>query len=143
MNYSPYEMKILLDIHSGANEAPTHSLPLFLETMKDFVARGLVAKSERGYVSGENLPALMAQVLGAPRPRPTESRRKLTERQGEIFAFVKSHTASKGIPPTRVEIADRFGFNSPNAAEDHLRALQRKGYIKLGTARARSIQVIA
>lgn len=143
MNYTPYEIKVLLDIHAGATEAPVDDLPRFFEAVKDFIARGLVEKTEQGYVAGANLAALVDYVLGAPRPRPVVLRPRLTERQGEILGFLQAHARSKGMPPTRMEIAKRFGFSSANAAEDHLRALEKKGYIKLGLARARSIQVIA
>lgn len=61
----------------------------------------------------------------------------LTARQQEIFDFVKQHIDSTGMPPTRVEIAREIGFKSPNAAEEHLKALARKGYIEMlsGTSR--------
>ncbi|MCL4165981.1 UNVERIFIED_CONTAM: hypothetical protein GTU68_030312 [Idotea baltica] len=47
--------------------------------------------------------------------------------------------ASNGAPPTRVEIADYFGFKSPNAAEDHLKALDKKGHIELISGTSRGI----
>ena len=47
----------------------------------------------------------------------------LTKRQQEIFDFILECMAENGAPPTRVEIASHFGFRSPNAAEDHLKAL--------------------
>lgn len=143
MNYTPYEMKILLEVHCGMMITATQSLPLFTDTMRDFIARGLVKKSEIGYAAGENLAPLMAHVLGAMRPMPIGQRGKLTTRQGEILEYVKTHIASKRLPPTRAEIADRFGFNSTNAAEEHLRALQKKGYLKIGVGTARGLQVIA
>lgn len=61
----------------------------------------------------------------------------LTPRQAEILDFIRSTIESSGFPPTRVEIMRLFGFKSPNAAEDHLRALERKGAIEIlgGTAR--------
>ena len=58
-------------------------------------------------------------------------RQHLTARQQEIFDFVKQHIESTGMPPTRVEIAREIGFKSPNAAEEHLKALARKGYIEM------------
>src|ERR1700730_6803014 len=66
---------------------------------------------------------------------------KLTKRQQEILALIQSHMAATGSPPTRAEIAKTMGFRSPNAAEDHLRALARKGVIELvpGTARGISL----
>lgn len=141
MNYSPYEIRILLEVHCGMT-IDAHRNVLFHKTMDDFIKRGLVCKIGESYVAGDNLNAVVEHVLQAPRPMPIGHRARLTARQSEIFDFVKSHATTKGMPPTRIEIADRFGFNSANAAEDHLRALERKGYIKLGTARARSIRII-
>jgi len=61
----------------------------------------------------------------------------LTPRQRQILEFIQESIASYGIPPTRAEIAQALGFRSANAAEEHLRALQRKGVISLiaGTSR--------
>ena len=50
----------------------------------------------------------------------------LTTRQAEILAFIRTYQQETGSPPTRAEIASEMGFKSPNAAEDHLRALARK-----------------
>ena len=63
----------------------------------------------------------------------------LTKRQQEIFDFILECMASNGAPPTRVEIADNFGFKSPNAAEDHLKALDKKGHIELKSGTSRGI----
>ena len=62
---------------------------------------------------------------------------KLTSRQEEILAFIKDYQSETGYPPTRSEIAQKMGFKSPNAAEEHLRALARKGAIEMlpGTSR--------
>lgn len=62
---------------------------------------------------------------------------KLTSRQEEILEFVKDYLQETGFPPTRSEIAQKMGFKSPNAAEEHLRALARKGAIEMmpGTSR--------
>ncbi len=51
---------------------------------------------------------------------------KLTPRQAEILAFIRDYQQETGYPPTRSEIARKMGFKSPNAAEEHLRALERK-----------------
>jgi repressor LexA len=53
--------------------------------------------------------------------------RELTARQSEILDFIQSFVTETGMPPTRAEIARKLGFRSVNAAEEHLRALQRKG----------------
>ncbi len=63
----------------------------------------------------------------------------LTKRQQEIFDFILECMAANGAPPTRVEIAEHFGFRSPNAAEDHLKALHKKGHIELRSGTSRGI----
>ena len=55
----------------------------------------------------------------------------LTTRQAEILDFIRENIEHTGMAPTRAEVALRFGFKSKNAAADHLRALEQKGYIKL------------
>ena len=57
--------------------------------------------------------------------------KKITDRQLEVLTFLKEYRVQEGYPPTRRDITDKFQFRSPNAAEEHLRALARKGYIKL------------
>jgi repressor LexA len=71
-----------------------------------------------------------------------EDRPKLTERQQQILDLVQSKIARTGAPPTRAEIAAELGFKSPNAAEEHLQALARKGVIELvgGTSRGIRLQ---
>jgi repressor LexA len=66
----------------------------------------------------------------------------LTPRQAEILALIQEYISDEGYPPTRMEIADAFGFRSPNAAEEHLRALERKGYIELLQGSSRGIRVL-
>ena len=66
---------------------------------------------------------------------------KLTDRQSEVLQFIKQEVKGKGIAPTRADIADHFGFKSKNAATDHIKALQRKGYIKVYNDMSRGIQV--
>lgn len=69
-------------------------------------------------------------------------RQHLTARQQEIFDFVKQHIETTGMPPTRVEIAREIGFKSPNAAEEHLKALARKGYIEMLSGTSRGIRIL-
>ena len=52
--------------------------------------------------------------------------RPLTPRQQEILDLIKQSIAETGMPPTRAEIARQLGFKSPNAAEEHVKALARK-----------------
>ncbi len=66
---------------------------------------------------------------------------KLTKRQQEILDFIAAVQQRKGYPPTRAEIARHFGFKSPNAAEAHLRALERKNVIQLKSGVSRGIQL--
>jgi repressor LexA len=63
--------------------------------------------------------------------------KELTPRQAEILQLIRDTIAETGFPPTRAEIARMLDFASPNAAEEHLRALERKGVIEIldGTAR--------
>jgi repressor LexA len=67
--------------------------------------------------------------------------KKLTSRQNEILTFVQEFIEEAGMPPTRAEIARALGFRSVNAAEDHLRALQRKGVIELIPGASRGIRL--
>ena len=67
---------------------------------------------------------------------------KLTPRQQEILDFVRDTLEVLGAPPTRAEIAHAFGFSSHNAAEEHLRALVRKGIIVLEPGSARGIRLV-
>lgn len=66
---------------------------------------------------------------------------KLTARQQQILGFIKDYMESNGYPPTRVDIARELGFKSPNAAEDHLRALARKGAIEMIPGASRGIRL--
>ena len=66
---------------------------------------------------------------------------KLTARQEEILGLISDAIARSGLPPTRAEIATRLGFASANAAEEHLRALARKGYVELTPGTSRGIKL--
>jgi repressor LexA len=66
---------------------------------------------------------------------------KLTPRQSEILAFIKRCLEDNGFPPTRAEIAQELGFKSPNAAEEHLKALARKGAIEMTPGASRGIRI--
>jgi repressor LexA len=67
--------------------------------------------------------------------------RELTSRQQEILELVKQHIQTTGFPPTRAEIANQLGFKSANAAEEHLKALARKGVIELTSGASRGIRL--
>ena len=66
----------------------------------------------------------------------------LTERQRTVLEVIIKHIETHGIPPTRAEIAKTLGFKSINAAEDHLKALARKGAIALSASTSRGIQIL-
>lgn len=66
----------------------------------------------------------------------------LTPRQTEILALLRAHMEQHGWPPTRSEIAQALQFKSPNAAEEHLRALERKGVIELIPGASRGIRLL-
>ena len=66
---------------------------------------------------------------------------KLTARQQDILTLIETTMADTGAPPTRAEIATAFGFKSANAAEEHLRALARKGVIELVGNTSRGIRL--
>jgi repressor LexA len=65
----------------------------------------------------------------------------LTPRQNEILRLIQRCISETGLPPTRAEIARELGFKSANAAEEHLRALARKGVIALMPGTSRGIQL--
>ncbi len=66
---------------------------------------------------------------------------ELTDRQSEILKLIRELTEVSGYPPTRAEIAERMGFRSVNAAEQHLRALEKKGAIEIAAGASRGIRV--
>ena len=66
---------------------------------------------------------------------------KLTSRQQQILELIQHAIERTGSPPTRAEIASELGYRSPNAAEEHLKALARKGVIELVSGTSRGIRV--
>ena len=67
---------------------------------------------------------------------------KLTARQQQVFDLVRRAIERTGFPPTRAEIAAELGFSSANSAEEHLRALARKGVIELAAGASRGIRLV-
>jgi len=65
----------------------------------------------------------------------------LTDRQSEVLKLVRELTESSGFPPTRAEIAAKMGFRSVNAAEQHLRALEKKGALEILQGASRGLRV--
>jgi len=69
--------------------------------------------------------------------------RPLTARQSEILELIKDNLHATGMPPTRAEIAAKLGFRSANAAEEHLKALARKGVIEILPGMSRGIRLVS
>ncbi|HVB49577.1 MAG TPA: transcriptional repressor LexA [Burkholderiales bacterium] len=65
----------------------------------------------------------------------------LTERQSEILRLIRELTEASGFPPTRAEIARSMGFRSVNAAEQHLRALEKKGALDISSGASRGLRI--
>lgn len=68
--------------------------------------------------------------------------RPLTERQQQIYDLIKQNIQTTGMPPTRAEIAKSLGFRSANAAEEHLKALAKKGAIEMIAGSSRGIRLL-
>jgi repressor LexA len=67
---------------------------------------------------------------------------KLTKRQEEILESIKTHIQTSGFPPTITEIQQEFSFKSPNAVQEHLKALERKGWIRRNPNKWRGVEVV-
>ncbi|MDO2949757.1 transcriptional repressor LexA [Aeromonas simiae] len=66
----------------------------------------------------------------------------LTPRQSQVLELIKSNMSETGMPPTRAEIAQKLGFKSANAAEEHLKALAKKGAIEIMPGTSRGIRLL-
>ena len=66
----------------------------------------------------------------------------LTTRQQQVYDLIREHITQSGMPPTRAEIAQQLGFRAPNAAEEHLKALARKGVIEIVAGASRGIRLL-
>ena len=66
---------------------------------------------------------------------------KLTNRQSQVLDFIRAYIDETGYPPTRADIANELGFKSPNASEEHLKALARKGAIEMIPGTSRGIKL--
>lgn len=66
----------------------------------------------------------------------------LSPGQQRVYDQIRKHLTSEGVPPTRAELARDLGFRSANAAEEHLKALARKGYIDLTRGASRGIRLL-
>ena len=93
----------------------------------------------------------MRQSQGQVRPSPSNTRvghrpagqRPLTERQQRVVDFIGSFHAEHGYAPTIRQIAEQFGFRSPNGVICHLRALQKRGVICWVPNACRTLQIIS
>src|SRR6185437_4922287 len=72
---------------------------------------------------------------------PTEE--ELTERQQRVLGFIESQIKKHGYPPTIREIGRHLGIKSTNGVNDHLNALERKGFIKRQDHKSRTLSVVA
>jgi len=77
------------------------------------------------------------------RAPPAERSAPLTARQQQILDWIRAHVESSGMPPTRAEIAAGLGFSTASSAEDHLRALERKGALEILPGSSRGLRLIA
>jgi repressor LexA len=68
--------------------------------------------------------------------------KELTKQQSKVLACVEVYLNKTGFPPTRAEICQELGFKSPNAAEMHLRALEKKAYIAIKNGSSRGISIV-
>ena len=68
--------------------------------------------------------------------------KELTKQQSKVLTCVEVYLNKTGFPPTRAEICKELGFKSPNAAEMHLRALEKKGYIAIQSGSSRGISIV-
>ena len=66
----------------------------------------------------------------------------LTPRQSDIFKFIKGFQARNGMPPTREEICSNFGFKSKTAADDHIKAIAKRGWIEIIPIKSRGIKIL-
>ena len=70
-----------------------------------------------------------------------ETMEKMTDRQRQVLDLIKAYINETGMPPTRADIAGELGFRSANAAEDHLKALAKKGFIEIVPGTSRGIRL--
>lgn len=68
---------------------------------------------------------------------------ELTERQQAILEFIRQHITENGYPPTVREIGSAFGIRSTNGVADHLKSLERKGYLERGSLKSRALRPLA
>src|SRR5206468_9929015 len=72
---------------------------------------------------------------------PASTLPALTARQRQILDWIRHHLEATGRPPTRAEIAAGLGFSTPSSAEDHLRALEKKGALEIEAGASRGLRL--
>ena len=82
-----------------------------------------------------------ARILYVHTARNLRIMNNLTPRQSQVLEIVKQHIERTGYPPTRAEIAKMLGFRSANAAEEHVKALARKGALEVAPGTSRGIRL--
>jgi repressor LexA len=115
----------------------TEMASILLRRSASIVTCARNASQRRGLAVRRNLDIITVAV----RPNRYALMSDLTPRQTQILRLVQRVIAENGMPPTRAEIARELGFRSANAAEEHLRALARKGVISLVPGTSRGIQL--
>ena len=68
--------------------------------------------------------------------------KEITSQQQRVLDCIQIYINKTGFPPTRANICKELGFKSPNSAETHLRALEKKGFISIESGASRGISVI-
>ncbi len=68
--------------------------------------------------------------------------RGLTPRQAQVLEFINDYLGEHGYPPTVREVAANFGFRSPRAAHDHMKALQKKGFLRSTPGKPRTLEIL-
>ncbi|MBD90272.1 MAG: repressor LexA [Deltaproteobacteria bacterium] len=68
-----------------------------------------------------------------------EQRPKLTKRQQEVLDYIRAYITEHGYPPTLRELGSHLGISSTNGVNDHLKALERKGYLARDEAKSRAL----
>jgi len=68
--------------------------------------------------------------------------KEITTQQQRVLDCIQVYLNKTGFPPTRADICKELGFKSPNSAETHLRALEKKGFISIESGTSRGISII-
>src|SRR6185369_6051062 len=66
----------------------------------------------------------------------------LTKRQEETLEFIRKSIGERGYPPTLREIGESMGIRSTNGVNDHLRALERKGFLRREDMKSRALKLV-